>query len=155
MIDNGELWRFITYAFGHMSLFHYILNTPLLLILSRPLEKYYGSKMFLLLYTVLSLCSGLSIYYFYQGDYPLAGSSGAGYGLIGIFTFFVLRYPHKISSYDKRFILIFLVLSLIFTLSVPNISISGHVGGIISGFVIAFIISIIESDKKDVFFYHK
>ncbi|MBK3494192.1 rhomboid family intramembrane serine protease [Viridibacillus sp. YIM B01967] len=66
--------------------------------------------------------------------------------------FLVLRYPNKISSYDKRAILIILALSFIFTLSAPNISISGHVGGIISGFVLAFIISILDSNKKDVFF---
>lgn len=154
LIEKGEIWRFLTYAFGHMSLFHFLLNMPLILILSRPLERYYGSIFFSLIYMALSISSGIFIYYFYQGSYPLAGSSGAGYGLIGMFTFFVLKYPNKISSYDKRFILILLVLGIIFTLYTPDISISGHLGGFISGFVLAFFISILNKNQNKVSFYH-
>ncbi|MDQ0156481.1 rhomboid family intramembrane serine protease [Robertmurraya andreesenii] len=144
LIESGYIWRFITYSFAHMSLFHYIINIPILIILARPIEKYYGSVLFLIVFLILSICAGMSIYYFFDGAYPLVGSSGAGYGLIGILAFLLLRYPSKISPYDKKFILYLLFFSLIFTISIPNLAISGHVGGFISGIIIAFIISLFK-----------
>lgn len=153
LINSGETWRFLTYAFGHMSLFHLLLNIPILLLISKPLERYFGSRLFFGAYILLSIASGIFIYYFYVGVYPLAGSSGAGCGLLGIFTFFLIRYPNKFNSYDKRFIIILLAISFIFTLNVPDISISGHVGGLISGFILGYFISIFKKDQKEGSFY--
>lgn len=43
LVNHGEVWRLFTYTFGHMSSIHFIINTPILLFLSIPLEKKYGS----------------------------------------------------------------------------------------------------------------
>lgn len=149
LIKDGDVWRFISYSFAHMSLLHSVLNIPILLKLASTIEKYYGSILFLFSYLFLSISAGITIFLFYEGTYPLAGSSGAGYGLIGILIFLFLRHPNKISSHDKKFTLILLAFSLIFTFSIPDISISGHVGGFISGLVLAFVISLfMKNDEK-------
>ncbi|MGE7929806.1 hypothetical protein [Lysinibacillus xylanilyticus] len=41
-----------------------------------------------------------------------------------------------------------LAISFIFTLNVPDISISGHVGGFISGFVLGYIFQFLKRIKK-------
>lgn len=139
LINDGQVWRLFSYAFGHMSLIHFLVNIPIIIILSRWLERCLGSVKFLLLLLVTTIGGGISIYYFYQGTNAIAGSSGPGFGFIGVLTFFLLRYPENLSSNDKQFILMLIVVGIISTFAVPGIAISSHVGGFISGVVIAFI----------------
>ena len=153
LIEEGQIWRLITYAFGHMSLFHLLLNIPVFLILSHPLERYYGSKLYSLIFLLLILLSGVSIFYFYNGSYPLAGSSGVGYGLMGIYAFYLLKHSHKLSSYDKKLISGFLLIGILTTFSVPDISISGHFGGLVSGFIVALILYSLKENLKIKQFY--
>lgn len=152
LINQGEIWRLLTYTFGHMSSVHFIINTPILLILSLPLEKKYGSVNFLLYFLIITITAGFSIYIFYQGSFvSLAGLSGTGYGFDGMFTFLMLRTPEDISKSYKLFIIIMLISGVFSAFETSsNIAISGHIGGFISGFLLAFIASIFKS-QKDMF----
>lgn len=153
LIEEGQIWRLVTYAFGHMSLFHLLLNIPVTLILSHPLERYYGRKLYFVVFLLLIFFAGVSIFYFYNGSYPLAGSSGVGYGLMGIYAFYLIKHSYKLSSYDKKLILFFLIMGIITTFTVPNISISGHFGGLVSGFILAFILYSLKENLKVKQFY--
>lgn len=153
LIEEGQLWRLFTYGFGHMSLFHFLLNIPAVLFLAHPLEKYYGRKLFLVISIFLTVAAGISIYYFYEGPYPLAGSSGFGYGLMGIYAFYLTKHSSKLSSYDKKLISFILIIGIFSTFTVPNISISGHIGGLISGFALAFILYSLKKGLKTKQFY--
>ncbi|SEQ89982.1 rhomboid protease GluP [Piscibacillus halophilus] len=143
-IRDGEVWRLLTYGFGHMSFIHFLLNMPILLILSRPLEKYFGSKIYAVIYSFLIVIPGIFVVLFYTGQYPLAGSLGVGFGLLGIYLYMLLRWKYHLTTYDKNFIIFFLVFAMIFTFSVPDISVSGHIGGLFTGFILMSIYSVIK-----------
>ena len=50
LIDNGEIWRFITPIFIHIGLLHLAFNSYALWIVGPQVEKLYGGPRFLTLY---------------------------------------------------------------------------------------------------------
>lgn len=153
LINAGEIWRLLTYAFSHMSIFHACTNLIFLLYIARPLERFYGSARFLLIYLFLAIISGVIIHFLYSGTYPLAGLSGAGYGLLGILLFYIIRFPNKFSKEDKKFILIFIAIGVLLTFIIPDITYAGHIGGLISGIILAWVNSIIHAKQIEKSFY--
>ncbi len=150
LINQGEIWRLLTYTFGHMSTVHFIMNVPIFLMLSLPLEKKYGSVKFFLFFLIITVTSGLSIYLFYSGIFlSLAGLSGTGYGFAGMFTFLLLKTSEEISKSYRLFIIIMLCTGAFSAFDTSyNIAVSGHIGGFISGFSLALIVSVLK--EKDV-----
>ena len=149
LINQGEIWRFLTYTFGHMSSIHFIINAPMLLLLSLPLEKKYGSVSLLLFFLIITIVAGISIYLFYGGMFlSLAGLSGTGYGFAGMFTFLLLKTPEDISKSYRLFIIIMLCTGVFPAFDTShNIAVSGHIGGFISGFLLALIVSVFKEKK--------
>ena len=151
-VNEGQIWRLLTYSFGHMSLFHFFINIPILLLLSRPLEKLLGSKLFLITFLTLSVFAGLIIHLFSNYPAPLTGSSGVGYGFLGIYIFLYFRHRHLFSHFDRRFIIYFILFGFIGTILIPNISISGHLGGFLGGLLISPLLfkfkAIMKSEKS-------
>ncbi|GMB09524.1 rhomboid family intramembrane serine protease [Thermolongibacillus altinsuensis] len=137
LINRGQVWRLLTYAFGHMSYAHFFLNMPFILIFSRPLERILGRIKFLLSYVYMSVFASIIIHFFSDYPIPLAGSSGPGYGLLGMYIFLVLRHRNKIPTYDRRFIITFTLMGFIMTFLIPGISISGHIGGFVGGILLS------------------
>ncbi|CEA00288.1 Rhomboid protease GluP [Metalysinibacillus saudimassiliensis] len=153
LIEAGEIWRLLTYAFSHMSVFHFCMNILFLLYIARPLERFYGSARFFIVYILLAIISGVIIYFLYTGSYPLAGLSGAGYGLLGIYLFYALRFPAKFSPQNRKFILVFIAIGIVLTFVVPNITYTGHIGGLISGVVVAWLTTIFNKKQIEKSFY--
>jgi rhomboid protease GluP len=137
LVDEGQVWRLLTYSFGHMSYFHFFLNMPFIIMFSLPLERTLGNVKFLVSYIYLCIFAGVMIHYFSNYPTPLAGSSGAGYGLLGMYIYLIFRYSDKFSTYDKRFIIFFVVIGFIMTLLIPGISFAGHIGGFIGGILLS------------------
>jgi membrane associated rhomboid family serine protease len=63
---------------------------------------------------------------------PTAGASGAIFGLFAA-LFIVMRKMGR----DTSAVVPILVINLVFTFTVPNISIAGHLGGLITGGLVA------------------
>lgn len=150
LISNGEVWRLFTYTFGHMSSFHFIINAPIIIALSIPIERIYGSTKLLLLFLIITVMAGVSIYFFYNGSYSaLAGLSGTGYGFAGILALYMLRKPQAFSRSYKLFILFMLIFGIysVFNAS-AGIANSGHIGGFAGGIIIAFILFAFKSKKN-------
>lgn len=137
LVNEGQVWRLLTCAFGHMSYFHFFLNMPFILLFSRPLERILGSKKFFLSYIFMSVFATLMIHLFSGYPIPLAGSSGVGYGLLGMYIYLFLRHGNQFSSYDKRFVIMFTLLGFIMTFLIPGISIAGHIGGFVGGIILS------------------
>ncbi|MFC3900933.1 rhomboid family intramembrane serine protease [Aliicoccus persicus] len=148
VISNGELWRLITFSISHMSVFHVILNLPIIYLLARPIEKYYGTFQFLSITVILSIITGITILVFYTGTYPLAGSSGIGYGFLGALLYFSHLHPNKFRRKDRQFLNFVLIFGIIFTITVPDISIAGHLGGLLIGSLVGFISKYIYKSKE-------
>lgn len=150
LINNGEVWRLFTYTFGHMSSFHFMINIPILIVVSKSVERMYGSIKFLLLFLIITGIAGLSTYLFYNGPYlTLAGLSGTGYGFAGILTLHMLRKPQSFSQGYRLFLFFMLLFGVysVFNTS-AGIANSAHIGGFVSGLILAFIVPTFQCKKN-------
>jgi membrane associated rhomboid family serine protease len=128
-VANGEYYRLFTAMFMHFGILHLLMNMWALWVLGRTLESFLGPVRFLALYLVAGIGGNVAAYLFQPGDL----SAGASTALFGLFAalFLVLR-KLKLNAAS---VLPIILLNLVFTLSVPGISIAGHLGGFVTGAV--------------------
>jgi len=129
-VANGEYYRLFTAMFMHFGLLHLAMNMYALWVLGRGLEVAFGARRFLALYLLCGLGGNVAAYVFQ----PSALSAGASTAIFGLFSalFLVLKRLGRSTSAVVPVI----VLNLFFTLSVPGISIAGHLGGFATGAVV-------------------
>lgn len=149
LINSGQFWRLLTYSFNHMSYPHFILNIVFLILLSHPLERALGNIKFIMSFLFTSIFAGVIIHFFSNVDY-IAGSSGFGYGLLGMYIFLFLKYKNKFYQSDRKFIFIFIAIGLTMTLLIPDVSLAGHLGGFIGGIIFA---ALVFRREEQVIFY--
>jgi membrane associated rhomboid family serine protease len=130
-VAAGDWWRPITAGFLHIGIFHVGLNMFLLWQLGSLLEPAIKKAPFTALY-MLSLLGGSFLVLLISPDSVTVGASGAVFGLMGA-AFVALR-SRGIDPFSTG-IGPLIVINLLFTFAVPNISIGGHIGGLIAGVV--------------------
>jgi membrane associated rhomboid family serine protease len=135
-IADGDYYRLLTAGFLHAGFFHLLFNMLSLYILGSILEPAVGKLRFALIYFV-SLLAGSFGALLVEADSPTVGASGAIFGLMAA-TAIVLR--NRGMSIMESGLGIWIVLNLVITFTVPNISIGGHVGGLIGGAVCALLL---------------
>jgi membrane associated rhomboid family serine protease len=133
-VQAGEGWRILSAAFEHFGWAHIGLNMFALWQLGRVNEAVFGRIRFLLIYAIGIVGSGFAINAFEVPREPSAGASGAIFALFGALVAVGLRLGPKGSDLIKS-VLPIIVINLVFTFSVPGISIAAHVGGLLSGFL--------------------
>jgi membrane associated rhomboid family serine protease len=126
-VSEGEYYRLFTSMFLHYGLIHLALNMWALWVLGRELEARLGPGRFLALYLLSGLGGSVACYVFTPGSQTV-GASGAIYGLFAALFVVLKRLNRNTSS-----ITTVLVINLIFSFSVPGISIAGHLGGLAIG----------------------
>jgi membrane associated rhomboid family serine protease len=126
-IADGAYYRLFTGMFMHYGLLHLGLNMWALWVLGRPLEAMLGPIRFGALYLLCGLGGNVAAYLFQPG----ALSAGASTAIFGLFSalFLVLRRLGRSTSA----VLPVIIINVIFTLTVPGISIAGHLGGLFTG----------------------
>jgi membrane associated rhomboid family serine protease len=126
-VADGQYYRLFTAMFMHFGILHLLMNMYALWILGRTLESFLGPVRFLALYLVAGLGGNVAAYLFQ----PAALSAGASTALFGLFAalFLVLRRL----GLNATSVLPVILINLVFTLSVPGISIAGHLGGFVVG----------------------
>lgn len=138
VIQGGQWWRIFTGAFLHANLVHIGLNMLALYQVGNVVEALYGKVRFVLLYAVAIVGSGLAVVAF-NYDVPTLGASGAIFGLFGALVAVGLRLGKRGRSLIAQVLPIVLI-NLVFTFSVPGISIAAHVGGLLTGFVAGLVL---------------
>lgn len=129
-VAGGEWWRLFTSGFLHYGPIHLAVNMFSLWIIGRDMEVLLGKARYLALYVVSLFGGGLLVYLFGAVNGPTAGASGAIYGLLGGVLVAVLRLKLNPAPAIGT-----IVLNLIITVSLPGISLFGHLGGLIVGAV--------------------
>ena len=81
-VRHGEVWRLFTPAFLHFGIVHLGFNMMGLKNIGDPMEVVHGWRFYLVLTTVLGVCSSLG-QYFITGSPFFGGMSGILYGLFG------------------------------------------------------------------------
>jgi membrane associated rhomboid family serine protease len=127
-VGDGEWWRLITAAFLHGNLIHVGLNMFVLWIIGAPIEEAIGRWRFLALYLISGL-AGSAGALLLDPNAITVGASGAIFGILG--AALILEWQRNYVLGGSALSL--LVVNLIFTFAIPNISIGGHLGGLAGG----------------------
>ena len=142
-IANGnEYYRIVTSGFLHAGPLHLFLNMLVLYILGTLLEGAIGSARMVGIYFV-SLLAGSFGALLLDPNEVTVGASGAVYGIMAA-TFLIAR-QRGVEQLASQ-IGLWVILNLVFTFSVPGISIGGHLGGLAGGAAAAFVI--IASERR-------
>lgn len=135
-IAHGEYYRLITAMFLHYGLLHLLLNMYALWLLGINLERALGPLRFTVLYLLAGLGGNVAAYLFAAPNTPTAGASTAVFGIMA--AIFVILKRMRLSVAP---IVPVIVINVIFTLTIPNISKSGHLGGLAVGAIVAAILA--------------
>ncbi len=127
-VAHGEWWRLVTAGFLHFGPLHIAFNMYALWVLGRDLELVLGRARFLALYAVSLLGGSTAVVLFSEPDVPVAGASGAVFGLMSGLLLVLLRLRRPYGQ-----VVAVIVLNLVISRIVPGISIAGHVGGLLVG----------------------
>ncbi|MCP2168983.1 rhomboid family intramembrane serine protease [Goodfellowiella coeruleoviolacea] len=127
-VTAGDWWRLLTSGFLHFGPIHLALNMVSLWVLGRDLELVLGRLRFVAVY-VLSLIGGsAAVFLFGDLGQQVAGASGAVFGLMGAMLVAVIRL-----RLNPGMALGVIALNLVLSVSVQNISLLGHIGGLVVG----------------------
>ena len=139
-VADGEVYRVVTSAFLHAGLLHLGFNMFALYILGTLLEPAIGTPRFVGVYAVSVLGGALGALALSPHELTV-GASGGIFGLMSA-AFLVAR--HRGLDELASQIGFFVVINLVITFSIPNISLGGHLGGLVGGALAALLITQLE-----------
>jgi membrane associated rhomboid family serine protease len=139
VIENGVLyryaigvehqyWRLITSGFLHENVLHIAFNMYLLYLLGMMLEPALGSVKFAAIYFTSLLAGSLGA--LFATGAPSLGASGAIFGLMGAA---VIELRARRMSVMESGIGGLILINLLLSFTLANISVGAHVGGLIGG----------------------
>ena len=130
-VAHGDWWRLVTSMFLHASILHIAFNMYALWVIGTPVEQYLGRARYLGLYFASGL-AGAAGALLQSPTTPVLGASGAIFGILGSMLIIEWQVTGRLAGNAMTFIVINLVISF----AIPNISWGGHVGGLIGGILV-------------------
>ncbi|MGH3031342.1 MAG: rhomboid family intramembrane serine protease [Gaiellaceae bacterium] len=127
-VADGEWWRLLTAAFLHANPIHILFNMLMLWWFGRALEGLLGRGRFLGLYLVSAL-AGSAGALLLSPEARTLGASGAVFGILGAGLVLERRNIPVFGGAALGIVL----LNVIFTFAISNVSIGGHFGGLVGG----------------------
>lgn len=132
VVASGDWWRLVTAGFLHYGPIHIAFNMIALYVLGRDLEPLLGRVRFTALYLVSLLGGGVAVFLFGDEGTAVAGASGAVFGLMGGIAVVVVRL--KLNPGPALGII---ALNVFISVTLPGISLLGHLGGLVIGAIVA------------------
>jgi membrane associated rhomboid family serine protease len=127
-VAGGGWWRLITAGFLHVSPVHILMNMLSLWWIGKDLERILGRVRFTAVYLVSLFGGGVSVLCFADPQTPVAGASGAVFGLLGGVLVVVLKLKLNPGS-----VIATIAINLVLSVAIPGISLLGHLGGLVVG----------------------
>jgi membrane associated rhomboid family serine protease len=127
-VADGAWWQLLTSGFLHIGPIHLAFNMIALWVIGRDLEQVLGRARFLVVYLVSLLGGSLVVFLFENPASHTAGASGAVFGLMGGLAVVLIKL-----RLSPRPALTIILLNVVISVAVPNISILGHLGGLAFG----------------------
>ena len=140
-----QYWRLVTSAFLHENLLHIGFNMYLLYLLGRMLEPAIGSSRLTAIY-VTSLFVG-TIGALFETAGASLGASGAIFGLMGAA---VVELRSRGISVMQSGIGGLIIINLVLSVLVSNISLGDHIGGLVGGLLAGYAIRTADERKMPV-----
>ncbi len=144
----ADLYRFVAPMFLHVDLMHLLFNMAALYSVGIMLEGFLGRWNYLLLYFIGGITGNVVSYVADMLTGSMVVSAGASTSIFGLFVAAAMlgvlsNGPRgqraALLQYSKGFLGV-IVINIVYTLAMPSISISGHLGGAIGGLIAMFII---------------
>jgi membrane associated rhomboid family serine protease len=135
LILQGQYWRFVTPIFLHANALHVGLNMFNLVVLGVFLERLLGHMRFLLIYLLTGIISVIASFYFAPQEISV-GASGAIFGLVGVYSIFVLTHRRAFPRGGipaLLWLIIIVGINLSIGLFVRNVDNYAHIGGLLGG----------------------
>ena len=158
VFELGEYYRIITAGFVHGDIIHILFNAGFgIYIICSGLERLIGSMRFSIVYFVGLIGSSLGVLYlvddvnivgFTRNLTITAGASGAIFAAIGALLYITFVRPDMISRHESSSIRQLVIINVIFTFMVSNISVMGHMGGLLVGLLIGYLV--IPKERKHI-----
>ncbi|GAB17301.1 rhomboid family protein [Gordonia effusa NBRC 100432] len=127
-LAGGEYWRLLTAGFLHLSLIHLGVNMLSLYVLGVSLEPALGPRQYTAVYLTALFGGSAAVSMLGEPTTMTAGASGAIYGLMGALLILVLRARMSVAP-----VVGIIAINVVLSLTLPNISILAHLGGLIFG----------------------
>lgn len=141
----ADAWRFITPMFLHVDLMHLLFNMAALYSVGVMLEDLLGRWNYLLLYFIAGITGNVVSFVVDATLGAHTVSAGASTSIFGLFVATALlgllsrENRYYLMQYSKGMLGVIGV-NIFYTLLVPSISVSGHLGGAIGGLIAMFMI---------------
>ena len=147
VLNHGEWWRCITYAFTHGGLIHLGFNMVVLYQVGPLLEAEIGWSRLFTVYTcstILATVAGL----FWHPVSVVVGASGAIFGLIGFSVSFYHRIGGALGIQRRNFMFQWALMAFIFGFIIGADN-AAHLGGAVAGAILGWIMPIsIRNQRK-------
>lgn len=127
-VAQGEWVRVLGSGFLHFGLLHLAVNMFALWVLGRDTEMVLGRSRYLAVYLVSLLGGSASALAFESLGAFTAGASGAIFGIMGAQAVLLVRMRRSAGP-----VLAVIGLNVVISLTVPGISLWGHLGGLVAG----------------------
>jgi len=143
-IAHGEWYRLFTAMFLHYGVLHLLLNMYALWFLGRDIERVLGPVRFLGLYLLAGLGGNVAAYLTSAPNAMTAGASTAVFGLMSAIFVLLKRLNLSVAP-----ILPVIIINVVFTFAVANVSRAGHLGGLLVGAVVAAILAYAPRERRN------
>ena len=143
-IAHGEWYRLFTAMFLHYGVLHLLMNMYALWFLGRDIERVLGPVRYVGLYLLAGLGGNVAAYLFSSADSRTAGASTAVFGLMSAIFVLLKRLNLSVAP-----ILPVIVINVVFTFVISNISVAGHLGGLVVGAVVAAVLAYAPKERRN------
>ncbi len=149
VVGSFELWQVFTYFWLHSpsAPSHLIWNLLTLWLFSGPIERHWGTKVFVRFYLICGVGAGLAVVgagliWPPETPLPTVGASGAILGLVAAFGILFPKLPVYVFGIfpikGRTLAIFFAVVSTAMPLIYPsNVSVAAHIGGLAFGALLA------------------
>lgn len=146
VLDHGEWWRCITYAFTHGGLIHLGFNMVVLYQVGPLLEAEIGWSRLFTVYTFAALVATLAGL-FWHPMIVVVGASGAIFGLIGFSVSYYHRVGGGIGLQRRNFMFQWALMAFVFGFIVGADN-AAHLGGAIAGAALGWVMPVNVRDQR-------
>jgi membrane associated rhomboid family serine protease len=143
-IAQGEWYRLFTAMFLHYGVLHLLMNMYALWFLGRDVERVLGTARFVGLYLLAGLGGNVAAYLFSASNSMTAGASTAVFGMMSAIFVLLKRLNLSVAP-----ILPVIVINVVFTLVISNLSVAGHFGGLVVGAIVAAILAYAPKERRN------
>lgn len=126
-------WRLVTSIFVHLSILHLLFNMYSVFVFGPMMERMLGRARFAALFLLSGLAGSVAVLLIAPAT-PVAGASGAIFGLLG--AYFVIQ---RHLGGNNIQLLVVIGINLIISFVIPGIAWQAHIGGLIVGALIGLI----------------